>query len=580
MRIFLSYAAEPESLAAAERLYIALSHEGHHVFFDRSNLPKGEAYDRRIREEVRRSDLLVFLISPGAVENGAYALSELEIYRDRFPDPSTRVLPVLISTMTLEALPVPNYLRAVIIEEPKGDLVADVTNRISLLVASQRRARIKRALQVAALALLVAAVISTVFWLRDRQPPRKLTALKGLSVFAGPSQDSRIIHRIGAGGEFIFLPEKGSENWARIRLADGTNGWVMAQDMSTIAPIAVGRGFGFRGSFWQLFFTSPQPEGVPPNEYGIDARFVDAIGRCRESLDIAVYELNNRMVTDAIIEAQSQGVAVRVVTDGKRLESKDLTLHELEEKGIPVKTDGVKSSLMHNKFAILDKKIVWTGSWNYTDGSTYKNNENAIALESEEIAAVYAAEFQQMFEAGNFSKARARAAGSAGSWAWRPGRPLPYGVEVYFGPEDDTLGMLRSALSHARTSIRFMVFEFTLEELAQILMERARNGVEVKGILEQRLARVRPIHTNSAAKTLLTNDLNNLEIRLDGNPHNLHHDAIVIDSKLVITGSFNLSRSSMTLNDENLVVIPDAALAAKYQEEFQRLWAVARKPDG
>lgn len=63
-------------------------------------------------------------------------------------------------------------------------------------------------------------------------------------------------------------------------------------------------------------------------------------------------------------------------------------------------------------------------------------------------------------------------------------------------------------------------------------------------------------------------------------PGNLHHDVMVLDDALVITGSTNFSRAAFEKNDENIVFIPDAQLAAKYMAEFSRLWSKAQVPPG
>jgi phosphatidylserine/phosphatidylglycerophosphate/cardiolipin synthase-like enzyme len=63
-----------------------------------------------------------------------------------------------------------------------------------------------------------------------------------------------------------------------------------------------------------------------------------------------------------------------------------------------------------------------------------------------------------------------------------------------------------------------------------------------------------------------------VELRFDGNPDRMHHKVIVIDQQTVITGSYNFSRSAETRNDENLVVLHDAEVAASYLEEFERVF--------
>ena len=63
----------------------------------------------------------------------------------------------------------------------------------------------------------------------------------------------------------------------------------------------------------------------------------------------------------------------------------------------------------------------------------------------------------------------------------------------------------------------------------------------------------------------------------DGNPFNMHHKVIVIDGEIVIVGSFNFSESADKSNDENLLIIYNRAVAAKFEEEFQKVLDIARK---
>lgn len=62
------------------------------------------------------------------------------------------------------------------------------------------------------------------------------------------------------------------------------------------------------------------------------------------------------------------------------------------------------------------------------------------------------------------------------------------------------------------------------------------------------------------------------------NPRFLHHNTIIVDDAIVITGSLNFSRMSFDSNDGNILILPLPELAAKYVEEFYRLWGVATKP--
>jgi phosphatidylserine/phosphatidylglycerophosphate/cardiolipin synthase-like enzyme len=137
-------------------------------------------------------------------------------------------------------------------------------------------------------------------------------------------------------------------------------------------------------------------------------RFADAIGHTQKSLDIAFFHFNNKTIIDAILEAHQRGVTVRVVTGQRRFfadESGEI-LGQLEKARIPVVVRPHEDGLMRNNFAILDATTVWAGSWEYTDGATYRNNENALALDAEDIARRYESVFNQMFEKHLFGTAR------------------------------------------------------------------------------------------------------------------------------------------------------------------------------
>jgi len=101
------------------------------VFFDRDNLPAGEGYHRRIREEVAKTDLFIFLISPESVEESAYARTELGFARQRWPSPVRHVLPVIVAPTELGTIP--PYVRSVTFVPQQGDLVAEVLARVAAL---------------------------------------------------------------------------------------------------------------------------------------------------------------------------------------------------------------------------------------------------------------------------------------------------------------------------------------------------------------------------------------------------------------------------------------------------------------
>ena len=66
-----------------------------------------------------------------------------------------------------------------------------------------------------------------------------------------------------------------------------------------------------------------------------------------------------------------------------------------------------------------------------------------------------------------------------------------------------------------------------------------------------------------------------LDVRLDGNPRNMHHKVIIIDGQIVVTGSYNFSASAEERNDENTLILHNPDIAAQFLAEFQRVYAAA-----
>ena len=67
-----------------------------------------------------------------------------------------------------------------------------------------------------------------------------------------------------------------------------------------------------------------------------------------------------------------------------------------------------------------------------------------------------------------------------------------------------------------------------------------------------------------------------LDVYQDANPGQMHHKVMIIDQNVVIFGSYNFTNSAETRNDENLLVIYNADIAAQFIVEFQRVYALTR----
>jgi len=323
------------------------------------------------------------------------------------------------------------------------------------------------------------------------------------------------------------------------------------------------------GNWWQVLFTKPAAEqdGFDPAN-PIQRELLRHIDQARASIHLAVYEFNIPSVAEALVTAQRRGVEVRWITDDEYglyedADALNAQFALLREAGIPVISDD-RSALMHHKFVVFDRHTVWTGSTNLTINDMMRNNNNVIILRSAELAEIYEAQFDHMWE-GEFgpsspSDVEAQALQIQGSR-----------VQALFSPEDDAMRYLIPLVQGAKRSIRFMAFSFTQDDLTEAMLARARAGVEVRGIFETRGSQT----TYSALPAMVCAGL---PVRQDGNPRLLHHKVIIIDEQIVFTGSLNLSANANNPNNENTLVIDNPAITAPYQQEFDELWAEGKTP--
>ena len=354
------------------------------------------------------------------------------------------------------------------------------------------------------------------------------------------------------------------------------------------------RGFGAVGDYWSVYFSAPpalrrsgdRPPALrrsgdrPPGSYnmaddtgGIDGPLAAAMDAARVSLDIAAFELNNPLLTEAILAAALRGLRVRVVTDDEHgLRADDSRISQLQAAGIPVVADD-RSALMHNKFVLIDALSVWSGSMNLTVNGAGRHNNNLLELRSAEAAKRFLAEFDEMFAQGRFGPRSPQGETAPFVAEGLPSQTGRGRIAIYFGPEDDLAAALGDALAGAQESIRFMAFSFTLDDLGAALLKQAAAGVTVQGVFER-------VGSESVWSELGPLYCAGLTVRQDGNPFLLHHKVILIDDHTVVTGSANFSASGTGSNDENLLVIEDPALAAAYAAEFARRWDEASTPRG
>jgi phosphatidylserine/phosphatidylglycerophosphate/cardiolipin synthase-like enzyme len=132
---------------------------------------------------------------------------------------------------------------------------------------------------------------------------------------------------------------------------------------------------------------------------------VREIGRAEKEILVAVYAFTNDEIAWALVKAGQRGVKVQVVVD-KEFDAANSASKKsfLEQQRVAVRRvagldKGNGAGLMHQKFAVIDRRVVLTGSYNWTASAENSNDENLLLFrDAGPLAEEYRKEFFRLWE--------------------------------------------------------------------------------------------------------------------------------------------------------------------------------------
>ncbi len=384
----------------------------------------------------------------------------------------------------------------------------------------------------------------------------------------------------------------------------------------------------YHSSAWR---NAENARAVAPNP--LADNLTSVIANAKRYIGGALYQLNDEKVIEALLAARRRGVDVRIATDAEFQGHRDYApgLKKLTSAGVRIAFDvgasGInRSSLAHNKFMVVDDEWVWSGPYNPLKSEPARiHADNAVLLRSPELAALHKDELELMVS-GNFSIMK-RSSGRVGADAFvsgalstvrfspgltdsqlkarsaefvRTGDPAKACLvataagksmleERYraVAPRGGPTDVLYAETARATSSLYFAQFSLALDGLVDILKERARGGVEVKGVVDATISTrsetLAIARAGGAVKFTPNSDPScpayvkpRSQCPRNANKVWMHHKFVIIDygtdHPVVVTGSHNMSDRAEQENDESLVVIRDRAIAESYYRIFREMY--------
>jgi phosphatidylserine/phosphatidylglycerophosphate/cardiolipin synthase-like enzyme len=305
---------------------------------------------------------------------------------------------------------------------------------------------------------------------------------------------------------------------------------------------------------------------------------VQFIEATTESLDCAIYDLRHPEVLSALARVAQSGRRLRIAFDASKERTGGLsgdpkpggTDQALIAAGLMKYATPVHRGrhLMHDKFLVRDGRTVWTGSANFTAGGLELQDNNCLVLTAPDLAASYAATFAELLKDDQGHGAPARGAATLGA-ATLTSLFAPASGE---GVEQRVVAALRGA-----RRVRVLAFLISDSGILDALAPFASDpSFDIRGVYDPHgMQDVLRYTQQDASRFWFLHDP-----RFVAAPSHsfdpaheqdfMHNKVLIIDDRLVISGSYNFSENAEA-NDENLVVIESPPVAAAYLSYFDAL---------
>lgn len=268
------------------------------------------------------------------------------------------------------------------------------------------------------------------------------------------------------------------------------------------------------------------------------------------SLDIYAYSFDNPEIIQELIAAKNRGVRIHFTGDSKED-------YEVLKKNDIIVNIWKKDGIHHIKAILSDGDIFFTGTGNFSEYGPTRDWNGYIKIR---IPSGKGIEFKNFLEENS---------------------NVPYfdaGGIIFLNSPGEGLAIqeiLLREIENAKTSIHYLIFDHFDPIISHALKKASSRGVEVTGVYNNPL--------DAEGRYLSENFYGLLSgIYIDGNEEKietseypkgglLHHKTIIIDKKVLLSGSYNYSESARDSNRELFYKTEDFYLVSEFEKEFERV---------
>ena len=283
--------------------------------------------------------------------------------------------------------------------------------------------------------------------------------------------------------------------------------------------------------------------------------YLHAIAAARSRIDVEMYELTDFQVEQALMNAALRGVQVRVLLDKHPYDTNPArvaqTANRLQQGGVQVRFAPSRFPYDHAKTMVVDGKVAFIGSANFTYSGLDTNREYDVETSDAAVAAAVSAVFE-----ADWTGQKA-GIGPCKSIVLSPGAQA----------------VLLPFMAAAKSTLDVETEEVPDAQVAHVLETDAHRGVNVT-LIE---AETNETDHGWGARELANLAKQGVHVEILHRPY-LHAKLILADGQAFI-GSENLSAPSLERNREVGIFLSNSELVEQLRQQFDSDSAVALAPN-
>jgi phosphatidylserine/phosphatidylglycerophosphate/cardiolipin synthase-like enzyme len=155
---------------------------------------------------------------------------------------------------------------------------------------------------------------------------------------------------------------------------------------------------------------------------------------------------------------------------------------------------------------------------------------------------------------------------------------VPARVQAHFAPQEQLIHELSNLLDNVQKQVLVAMYILSDEDIIRKLTELKTRNIDVQIIFDETSLKDRPYLVNYLLRKSIVPIVYPSDFLKPSFQHKMHNKFLVVDKKIVLTGSANFSKSAFqssptnpVFNYENIIIVNSNEIAQEYNQVFSNI---------